>query len=271
METRPTGNAPRRTRAPRLAVFALLAVVAAACGEAEEATGDPLEGSSWEMTSVWDGTDLVPANLTTIATAVFADGTAAGSDGCNRYRFTFSVGGNSISFGDLAQTGSACHPDYAGQSDAFIQAMQGSERFVLTAESLELTDANGVAQLVFRPTTELPLVGVAWQLAWYGEGTSPLDGTEISLAFRTDGTLGGVAGCNNYSADYQIDGNQLVIGTIAYTEMACPEPDGVMAQEQEYLTVIQQTEAFTTTLTGLELLDTDGRPIAEYRFTGRTR
>jgi heat shock protein HslJ len=170
------------------------------------------------MTSVLDGTGLVAAHLTTIATVEFTNRTAAGSTGCNLYQARYSVDGDSITFGDLALTGFACDPDYVGQSDVFVRAMQASTRVVIIAESLELTNATGVVHLRFRAAGELPLVGVAWRLASYGGGTSPLDGTQISLAFRTDGTLGGIAGCNEYLADYRIDGDRLVIGAIARTE-----------------------------------------------------
>ncbi len=271
MKTRSIGTTQIRTRAPYFVVLALLAVLAAACGEGGEVTDDSLDGSRWEMTSVWDGSDLTAAHLTTIATIEFSNGSAFGSTGCNRYQSAYSIDSDSISFGDPIQPGSACNPDHVPQGDAFIQAMQASTGFVLTAESLELTDAGGVAQLHFRPASELPLVGVTWLVAWYGGGASPLQGTQISLAFRSDGTLGGIAGCNDYLADYQVDGDKLVIESIAHTEMACLDPDGVMTQETDYLNAIKQTDAFATTLTGLELLDPDGNPVAEYRFGGRIR
>ena len=62
------------------------------------------------MISVWDGGGLAAANPTTIATVEFADGKAFGSTGCNLYEFPYSIDSDSISFGDPAQTGSACDP-----------------------------------------------------------------------------------------------------------------------------------------------------------------
>ena len=271
MRTPSTRANQRRSRTRLLALSIVLMVATAACGEGEDATGNPLEGSRWEMTSVRDGEALIAANPTTIPTAVFSNGQAFGSTGCNLYQAPYSINSDLISFGDLTQTGSACDPDYVGQGDAFIQAMRAAEHFVVSEDSLELTDAAGAAQVVFRPATELSLTWVAWQLVWYGGGTSPLDATQISLAFRDDGTLTGIAGCNSYSADYEIDGDQLAIGAIARTEMACMDPDGVMTQETDYLNVLDRVAAFTTTLTGLELLDADGNPVAEYRFGGRIR
>ena len=38
------------------------------------------------------------------------------------------------------------------------------------------------------------------------------------------GRLTGFAGCNNFSGSYALDGDQLKIGPVASTQMACPEP-----------------------------------------------
>ncbi len=271
MRTPATRTNHRRSRTPFVALSIVVVVATTACGQSEDTTGSPLEGSRWEMTSVRDGDALIAANPTTIATAVFSNGQASGSTGCNLYQAPYSVNSDSITFGDPAQTGSACAPGHTVQGNAFIRAMQATERFVISADSLELTDAAGAAQIMFRPVSESPLTWVAWQLVWYGGGTSPLEGTQISLAFRDDGLLTGIAGCNSYSADYQIDGDQLVIGAIARTEMACMHPEGVMIQETGYLSALDRAVAFTATLTGLELIDADGTRVAEYRFGGRIR
>jgi heat shock protein HslJ len=268
MKTRSTSQGRNRIA---LLALSILLVAMTGCGEGDDATGDPLEGSQWELIALRGGTNLLAANPTTIATAVFSNGLAFGSTGCNLYQAPYSIDADAITFGDLAQTGSACHPDYVGQGEAFIQAMRGSTRFALTNAGLELTDPSGAAQVVFRSATELPLTWVDWQLVWHGDGTAPLDGTHINLVFRGDGTLAGTAGCNSYFAEYVIDGDQLVIGGVGSTDMACLHPDGVMTQETDYLNVLGRVAAFTTTLTGLELLDADGNPVAEYRYRGRIR
>lgn len=254
-----------------LAVVVVVALVATACGEGETASENSLEGSRWEMTAVWDGFELTGAEPTTIATLVFSAGTASGSDGCNRYEVSYSVDGDAVSFGDLVQTGFACDPAHVDQGEAFGRAVTAAARFSASADALELADTGGVTQLVFRRATELPLAGVSWQLMSYGGGTAPIDGAPISVGFSDDGTLRGNSGCNSYFGDYQVDGSRLTVGPLARTEMTCLEPDGVMSQEDDYLNVISQANAFTTTLTGLELQDADETLIAEYRFGGRVR
>ena len=80
-----------------------------------------------------------------------------------------------------------------------------------------------------------------------------------------------IADCNQYSAGYQANGDALVIGSIAHSERQCLGPDGVMTQEADYLNALLSAAGFSTSLTGLELLDTEGDVLAEYRLSGRIR
>lgn len=271
--TRGRGSRQRRRQPDHkhpIIVTSLLVLVIAACGQTET-TAEVLDGTAWEMVFVRAGDVMSPANPTTIATLVFADGTAGGSTGCNSFRFSYTIDEDSIAFADPALTGFACHPEYVEQGDAVVEALEASERFAVSEERLELTDEDGTVLLQYRPADLLPLEGISWRLIWYGAGTSPLDGTEIGLVFQRDGTLIGVSGCNAYSADYRIDGESLAIGAITQTEKTCSEPDGVMTQEADYLEAVGRAVSYVTTLTGLELRDADRRPIAEFRFGGRIR
>lgn len=259
---------------PRLSSAVLGSVIVlAACGGGGDDSTDELSGSGWEMTSVLTGESLLAADPTTIATVVLEDGTAAGSDGCNRYRFDYSVHGESISFDGLALTGSACESDHGDQGEAFISAMQKARRFDISHDALELADEDGSVVMRLRPATDLPLVWVSFLSEGFavdgGGLVSPLTG--ISLAFSPDGTLAGVTGCNQYSAKYRVDGRDLVVEGLSYTEKACSDPPGVMEEELAYFSVMERTRAFITTLTGLTLLDADESILAEYRFGGRIR
>jgi len=45
----------------------------------------------------------------------------------------------------------------------------------------------------------------------------------VTVRFES-GRLSGFAGCNNFSGSYTLEGDQLKIGPVASTQMACPEP-----------------------------------------------
>lgn len=78
-----------------------------------------------------------------------------------------------------------------------------------------------------------PLDGTDWQLQYYRK-TAPITGTTITARFA-DGQISGSAGCNTYGGVYQVDGSEISISEIYFTEMACMEPEGIMEQEGLYL------------------------------------
>lgn len=74
------------------------------------------------------------------------------------------------------------------------------------------------------------------------EGVAMVDGYPITLQVRDDG-VGGTAACNSYRAEANVDGDRVEIGSIAVTEMGCPEP-GVHDSESAYLDAVQAVERY---------------------------
>ncbi|MFC2045191.1 META domain-containing protein [Chloroflexota bacterium] len=89
---------------------------------------------------------------------------------------------------------------------------------------------------------------IKWILVSYGEPgnlTTVIAGTEITATFdSTYSQIRGSAGCNSYSGDYESNNSDLAIRQIAYTEMACLNPAGIMEQEQKYLDVLMDAESY---------------------------
>jgi len=102
-----------------------------------------------------------------------------------------------------------------------------------------------------------------WSLNSYGEQNNPeqvLDGAEITAKFdKSKGEVSGSGGCNTYFASYKIDGNNLSISNLAWTERACLSPEGVMEQEQEFLSLLGNAESFQADDTSLTITCSDGR------------
>ena len=71
-----------------------------------------------------------------------------------------------------------------------------------------------------------------------------LAGTEVTAIFGADGNLTGTAGCNNYIAGFQVDGNNITIEPAATTRMFCAGPEGVMDQETAYLRAIENAATY---------------------------
>jgi heat shock protein HslJ len=117
---------------------------------------------------------------------------------------------------------------------------------------------------------EASLQDVEWLVQSYrdadGSVKETLAGSQVYAFFKSDGNLEGSAGCNRYSATYQIDGDKFQISPIASTMMACPEPPGLMAQETAYLAALQGTAAYRLGENSLELLDAGGLVVVTYRM-----
>ena len=95
-----------------------------------------------------------------------------------------------------------------------------------------------------------------WFLRLYVEENLPIsiiDGTEITATFdSTEGRINGSAGCNTYFAEYKAEGGRLSISEMGYTERECLSPEGIMGQEQLFLSILRDAlsfEAYDTTLT----------------------
>lgn len=87
-----------------------------------------------------------------------------------------------------------------------------------------------------------------WKLLYRdleGRTIQTLDDTEITAIFDVDkGQVHGSAGCNSYSGRYEINGNKISFLELAWTEMACMNPPGVMDQEEQYLSALLSAENF---------------------------
>ena len=83
------------------------------------------------------------------------------------------------------------------------------------------------------------LNGTSWTLiSINGEG---LIKDTAMTAFFEDGQVNGSASCNHYFGSYTIKGDQLQVEGLGWTEMACLNPDGIMEQEQQLMSMFSQT------------------------------
>ncbi|MFC1945072.1 META domain-containing protein [Chloroflexota bacterium] len=111
-----------------------------------------------------------------------------------------------------------------------------------------------------------------WFLRSYGEQNNLqaiIEDTEITATFNSaKSEVRGSAGCNTYFAGYEVRGNKLSIFEMAFTEMACVSPEGVMEQEQEFLTILANAHSFQADDTTLTIFCSGGQQLY---FTTATR
>jgi copper homeostasis protein (lipoprotein) len=112
-----------------------------------DACGAPFEAAPLAMTG-WRAVELggrpVPAvDPGRAPHLVFeARGRLAGSDGCNRVAGTYQLDRDTVTFGPLAATRMAC-PDTADVERAFAEAVNGTRRWRILGDRLDLFDATG--------------------------------------------------------------------------------------------------------------------------------
>ena len=109
-----------------------------------------LEGPNWRLTSITsDGTVSSPLAGTAVNALFAADGSVAGSAGCNRYSAPFTTSGSSLTFGPLATTKMMCPEDVMTQEQAFLTAMGEVSGYTIAGATLTLVDADGQPALRF--------------------------------------------------------------------------------------------------------------------------
>ena len=121
-------------------------------------------------------------------------------------------------------------------------------------------------------TQSTTLEDTKWFLQNYGEQNNMkavINDTEITTIFSSSkGEVNGSAGCNTYFAEYNLSGNVLSVSGMAYTEMACISPEGVMEQEQEFLSLLANGQSFEADDTTLTIFCSNGQQLY---FTKATR
>jgi heat shock protein HslJ len=217
-----------------------------------------LAGTNWVLSSL-DGAD--PLDGTTVTLSFGADGSAFGSDGCNRFATTFTQDGANLTFNPTAGTMMLC-PEPEGvmeQAAAYTAALAQTTNFTANQRQLVLLSGNQI--LATFVADAQALAGTDWDVTMFNNGREAvvglIDGTEINAFFGENGELSGNAGCNQYIGSYTVAGNAIEIGQLGSTMRFCAEPEGTMEQEQAFLAALQSAATFRIEGDNLEMRTAD--------------
>lgn len=227
----------------------------------------PLEGTLWQLTSyVTAEGDTQEALANVEATLQLQAGEISGNDSCNRYFGGYRLEGNQLSFSSRGSTQMACSVPVIQQRQAFQTALDQVDSYVIEGDALRLLNGAGETLLTFTAFRAPTLTNTRWQLVVYNNGqsglVSPLADTTITATFGNNGLFTGSAGCNRYSARYQLEDTTLSIGETARTRRFCAEPAGVMEQEEAYLQLIQTATRYVLEGKDLVLKNAEGQVVA---------
>jgi heat shock protein HslJ len=192
-----------------------------------------------------------PSNPTVVEegvtlTAEFTpDGQINGFSGCNNYSGTFQAAQDgTLTISPLATTRMACAKGMDLET-VYLSALQNARRFSFNDQGrLEILFGNesDPDQVLVYASSAKPLTGTNWILISSGDPAAPLPvpaDVVITAVFTPDNYVSGFSGCNQYNASYILEDQQITIGPIASTMMACPTG---MEFEQTYLQALGAAE-----------------------------
>jgi heat shock protein HslJ len=250
----------------KIFLLILLLPVVLALSACSSGSGEALTANLWMLSELNNQAPLPDAAIT----AEFGeDGKVSGSSGCNNYNTTYEVSGNKITFGEQsAMTMMACPDPVMEQERVYLETLTAAATFEIVDDELTLFDAEGNALAKFEAISQ-SLEGSSWEVIGYNNGkggvVSVIIGTEIMADFGEDGQLTGNASCNNYFASYETEGDNITIGPAGSTMMACPEPEGIMEQEQQYLASLETAATYKITGLDMEMRTSEGSLVATFK------
>lgn len=243
------------------AALVIMASLLAGCGDSES---DDLEGGAWALVTLGGQ----PAQAGGDASMTFGeDGALSGSTGCNLFSGSWERDGDTLTLSPGALTQRACPEPLMAQEQQFLAALAATTRYRLDDDRLTLEDEQGAELAVFETLAAAELTGSTWNALSYNNGAqgvvSVLADAPITAMFTEDGQYSGNSGCNDYSGDYELDGDTLTLGPFIITERACDQP--VMDQERLYLAALENVKRLTLGASTLELRDADGSLQVSYQ------
>jgi heat shock protein HslJ len=118
-----------------------------------------LAGTSWRLQAYYDVQFFRTPLIETEITATFgADGTVAGSAGCNMYRGPYTAADGVISVGPLATTRRSCPEPIRAQERAYLAAIERAARYTVAGGLLTVhaADETRLADFVAAPAEPQP-------------------------------------------------------------------------------------------------------------------
>ncbi len=123
-------------------------------GACSVATTPGLENTQWKLASFGPAASAVPVLPGTNVTLRFeAGGQVTGTSGCNSFGGQYKLNGNTIAFDQVISTLRACaDPNVQQQEQRYLEALNSTGKFELTASSLKIWYDNGNSVLNLAPS-----------------------------------------------------------------------------------------------------------------------
>lgn len=218
----------------------------------------PLEGMRWHLRE-YTAEDGGTAGASDAGWIRLDDGVLAGSTGCNDLAGSYTLEGDTLTFGDITPTEASClDGDLVAQEMAVLARLPQVTSYAfrtargLDAIDLVLQDAAGGGHLAFAS-----LQGRTYAPTYAGD--EPMPEGYVTLRFE-DGTASGQGPCSAFRGPFTQDDLAIAIGPIETSRASCPD----LELENQLLSELQLARSYAFTAGDLLLLDEQGEPIRTY-------
>lgn len=240
--------------------FIVLFVLIAQIVQTALAQSPNLDGTRWVLSAYAQGPRFVQVSPTHGATLEFTQGRAGGYNGCNSFGGTYTQEGSKLSFGAMVQTVKACADPLDRLEQAYNQLLTQVRSFVLTSGVLRLKNQAGKTLLIFTQARPQGLQGHEWRVTALNTGStivSVVTGTQPTASF-VHGRVSGNTGCNQFSANYSLEGFNLKMGPAVSTKRACLNEEA-SKQEIAFLQALENVVNFRIVGNQLTFYDKEGK------------
>lgn len=205
-----------------------------------------LEINLWVLAVIND----TPISPSVRATALFdpPSGAVSGSAGCNNYNASYTKTSQALTISPASLTAQACDEAIMEVEDSFMATLQSATTFQTLGENLILQSE--AEKLIFHADRK-PLVGTLWHLESMGPlaaPAAPVVGANFTASFARlpgspAGGLSGQTGCNEYSANYYANLEEIKVNVPQQTgNTNCPA--GLPEQEQEFFKALNIARSY---------------------------
>lgn len=235
-----------------------------------------LEDTTWELLSFRQAGREQPAAIAPDqkASLRLQSGQTApqlqGNTGCNSFFGSYRLDPNTdrLQIKPVGSTLRAClSPTLSQQEQALLVGLPQVTTYRLLGDRLQLRNAAQQVLFTLRPQPMIALTQTDWQLRRYNNGQgaliTPIADSDLTAQFEADSQrLSGSTGCNRYLATYKVQQQQLTIGDIGSTRMACTGDRA--AQEQAFLQLLAASRSYQLEGDRLQLYDAQQQLLAVF-------
>ena len=223
---------------------------------------NPFLKTQWQLEKYLESSGQLTAVLAkTKITAEFDSTKISGSAGCNRYSGGYQMKKSEITFpGPFMVTMMACSTEISTQEQHYLKALSSVASYQLQQNQLLLLNEKQQTVLIYHYIQPLTLKNTRWQATGINNGRGGVVSNSIThlvTAQFSDNEIKGNASCNQFSANYEVNKQQLKIGPARTTRKYCAE-EGVMEQEQQFLQALKQTTKYEIKADQLRLRNAKG-------------